>query len=136
MEKFQFFDQNPLEKSQFFFDFFILESKSTFFSFYNIVKHICWLILPKIKRWKKFQIIDQNHGPLEKYQFLDFFNFVILESKNAFFLSRTSSNTFSCLILPKIKGWKNFKFLTKAMDLPLWKNPDFFSFFNFLFFVV
>ena len=73
-----------------------------------------------------FQIIDQNHGPLDKYQFLDFFNFVILESKNAFFLSRTSSNTFSCLILPKIKGWKNFKFLTKAVDLPLWKNPDFF----------
>ena len=118
MEKFQFFDQNPLEKSQFIFDFliFFLEYRQT---------HLL-TDFAKNKKMNKFQIIDQNHGPLEKYQFLNFFNFVILESKNPLFLSRTSSNIFSCLILPKIKGWKNFKFLTKAMDLPLWKNPDFF----------
>ena len=87
----------------------------------------------KNKKMKKFQIIDQNHGPLEKYQFLDFFNFVILESKNAFFLSRISSNTFSCLILPKIERWNNFKFLTKTMDFSLWKNLSFSIFFLFLF---
>ena len=126
MEKFQFFDQNPLEKSQFFFDFLILESKNTFFFFLEYRQTHLLTDFAKNKKMNKFQIIDQNHGPLEKYQFLNFFNFVILESKNPFFLSRTSSNTFSCLILPKIKGWKNFKFLTKAMDLPLWKNPDFF----------
>ena len=40
---------------------------------------------------EKFQIFDENHGatPLEKLsRFFDFFNFLILESKNSFFLSR------------------------------------------------
>ena len=48
------------------------------------------------KKMEKIQIVDQNHGPtpLEKYQIFDFLNFVILESKNTFFLSRISSNTF------------------------------------------
>ena len=132
MENFQIFDQNhrltPLEKSQFCFDCLILESKNTFFFLEYRQTHLL-ADFAKNKKMKKFQIIDQNHGPVQKYQFLDFFNFVILESKNAFFLSRTSSNTFSCLILPKIKGWKNFKFSTKAIDLPLWKNPDFFLLF-------
>ena len=76
MEKFQFFDQNPLEKSQFFFDFliFFLEYRQT---------HLL-TDFAKNKKMNKFQIIDKNHGPLEKYQFLDFFNFVILESKCLF----------------------------------------------------
>ena len=44
----------------------------------------------KKKKKEKIQIFDQNHGPtpLEKYQIFDFLNFVILESKNTFFLSR------------------------------------------------
>jgi len=39
---------------------------------------------------EQFYIFDQNHGltPWEKSWFFDFFNFLILESKNAFFLSR------------------------------------------------
>ena len=59
----------------------------------------------------KFQIIDQNHGltPLDNYQIFAFFNFVILESKNAFFLSRISSNTFSWQNLSKIKKMEKFQ---------------------------
>ena len=54
----------------------------------------------KNKRWEKIQIFDQNYGPtpLEKFSFFGFFDFLILESKKAFFLPRISSNTFSCLI--------------------------------------
>ena len=43
----------------------------------------------KNKKMEKFPIFYQNHGlsPLEKSRFLDFFNFVMLESKKAFFPS-------------------------------------------------
>ena len=92
--------------------------------------------LDKNKNMEKFQTFYQNHGltPLEKSLLFYFFNFLILESKNAFFPSKILSNRFSCLILPKIKRWKNFKFLTKTMDQPLWKNPSF-SIFLFLLFL-
>ena len=64
MEKFQFFDQNPLEKSQFFFDFlnFFLEYRQT---------HLL-TDFAKNKKMNKFQIIDQNHGPLENINFWTF----------------------------------------------------------------
>ena len=125
MEKFPIFDRNhrltSLEKSQFFnfFDFLILESKNTFFSFQNIIKHILLADFANNKKMENFQIFDQNHGvtPLEKCQFLDFLTFCFSQYKKAFFfVSRILSNTFSFLILPKIKRWKNFKFFIKTMD--------------------
>ena len=63
------------------------------FSFQNIIKHI---FLPYIaKKKKKLEILpfmDQNHGltPQEKRQFLDFFDFLFLQPRKAFFHSRIS----------------------------------------------
>ena len=42
-----------------------------------------------------------------------------------FFLTRTFPDTFSWSILHKIQTWRNLKFLTKTMDLSLWKNFNF-----------
>ena len=124
MEIFQIFDQNhgltPLEKSQFLtvltFRFFIV--KKTFFISRISLNGFCQLILTIIKRWKNFKFLTKNHGltPLEKFLFLAFLTFCFLQSKKAFFLSRISSNTFCLLILPKMKSWKNFKFMIKTMD--------------------
>ena len=50
--------------------FFVLEYRKTPFS---------WPILPKKKKnVEKRPIFDQNHGPLEKCQVFDFFNFLML----------------------------------------------------------
>ena len=63
------------------------------------------------------------------------FLFFITSIQKLFFLSRILSNTFSFLILPKIRRWKNFKFFfIKTMDYPHWKNPDSLTFSTFWFF--
>ena len=82
-----------------------------------------WPIFLKKKRCKKFKVFDQNHGPtpLEKYQTFKFFNFVILECKNAFFLSRGQTH---------FPGLFCLKYNT-----PLEKSW-FFDFFNFLFLII
>ena len=50
---------------------------------------------------------------------------MFLWSLKASFLCRTSANSFSKSIFDKRKIWKNFNFLTKIMDYPLWKNDNF-----------
>ena len=65
---------------------------------------------------EKFQIFDKNHGPtpLEKLSRLfDFFNFLILESKNSFSLSRII--IVKHMLLADFAKNKNI-FLTKTMD--------------------
>ena len=66
----------------------ILGSKKAFFPFLNIFKHVFLFGFDKNKNMEKFPIFDRNHRlitPLEKSQFFNFFNFLILESKNTFF---------------------------------------------------
>ena len=91
----------PLKKSQIF-NFFVLSIFIVLEHFFlsriwsnTLIFFLAYLSLKK--KMEKIQIVDQNHGPtpLEKYQIFDFLNFVILESKNTFFLSRISSNTIS-----------------------------------------
>ena len=84
---------------------------------------------------EKWPFFDQNDGltPLEKSQFFDFLNFLFLQARKAFFRSRISQNTFSWLILPKEKRWKNGHFLTKTMGNPFGKISIFLHFLNFLF---
>ena len=67
------------------------------------MKHILLVDFAKNKNVEKS--FDQNHGltPLEKYQNFNFFNFVILESKHAIFLSTITTKTFSRPIYPTIK---------------------------------
>ena len=93
MGKWPFFDQNhglsPLEKAQFFDfstvcfyrldrHFFVLEYRK---------KHCLGLYCLKKKKTEKWQFLDQNHGltRLEKSQFFDFFNYLFLQDRQAFF---------------------------------------------------
>ena len=112
----------------------ILESKNALFlSRIIIVKHIQLADFAKNKNLENFQIFDRNHGLtlLEKSRFFDFFNFLILESKTLFFLSRILSNTFCWLfLLPKIKGWK-VPFFYQNHGVTPWKNADSFTFLTF-----
>ena len=73
---------------------------------------------------------------MEKYQNFNFFNFVILESKNAFFLSTITTKTFSRPIYPTIKRWKKIPIFYQNHGLTPLKKSWFFDFLNFLFFIV
>ena len=85
---------------------------------------------------KKLQRFDQNHGlsPLQKCQFCLLFKSMFILSRKAFFLTRTSPNTFTGCIVHKTKRSQNFQFLTKTMDKPLGKNANFVGFWNRCFF--
>ena len=98
MEKWPIFGQNHgltlLEKSQFFdiFNLVFLQPRKAFFPSRILLKDIFLpFIIFKLKR-EKWPIFCQNHGltPLEKSQFFDFFNFVFLQPRKAFFRSRIS----------------------------------------------
>ena len=82
------------------------------------------------KRVEKLTFFDQNHWltPLKKFQFFNFFKLLFLWCRKMFFHSRLSWNTFSWLFWPTIKEWRNWHFLTKTIDLPLWKNFNFSTF--------
>ena len=62
--------------------FFVLEDRKGYFSVLHCLK----------KKKEKWPFLDQNHGltPLQKGQFFDFFNFLFLLLRQAFFRSRTS----------------------------------------------
>ena len=64
---------------------------------------------------------------------LSFYIDVFHLSRIACFPSKTAPNTFSKLIWPKQEGWRNFKLLTKTMDLQFWKNVSFATFSNWCF---
>ena len=112
----------------------MLESKKAFFPSQNVFKHLS--DFDKNKNMEKFPIFDRNHRltPLEKSQFFNFFDFLILESKNTFFLSRISSNTFCWLILPIIKKMENFQVFDQNHGGNLfWKNANIWTFLTFCF---
>ena len=84
----------PLEKCLFFDDlnFLFLYSGKAFLRSRISLKRFSWPILPKKKSFKKRLFLDQNHGltPLQKCQFFDFLNFLILYPTKEFFRSRIS----------------------------------------------
>ena len=77
------------------------------------------------KELEKWPCLDQNHGltPLEKCQFFDFLNFLLLQRRKAFFRSRISEKTFSWPIFQN-KMLEKWPFLDEKCQ--------FFDFFNFL----
>ena len=85
MGKWPIFDQNhgltPLEKCQFidFLKFWFYSLERRFFVLEYRKTHFRGLYCLKIKE-RKMANFDQNHGltPLEKFQFLDFLNFLFL----------------------------------------------------------
>ena len=98
LEKWPFLDQNdgltPSEKCQFFdfCNFLFFKPRQAFFRSRISSKIFSWPILPKKKKLEKWPFLDQNQGltPLEKCQFFDFLNFLILQPRKAFFRSRIS----------------------------------------------
>ena len=111
LEKWLVFGQNhglnPLEKCQFldFLNFLFLQLRKAFFGSRISLKTFSWPILPKKTMFEKWPFLSQNHGltPLEKCEFFDVLNFLFLQLRKAFFLSRISLKKFSRPILPKKK---------------------------------
>ena len=98
LEKWPVLDQSqgltPFEKCQFsdFLHFLFLQPKKAFFRPRIFLNKFYWPILLKKKKMEKWPFLDQNHGltPLEKFQFVTFFNFLFLLLRKAFFRSRIS----------------------------------------------
>ena len=87
---------NPLEKINVNFSTFSTSSFYTLetrFFFSRISKNtFSRPKLPRKKKMEKWLFLDKNHGltPLEKCQCFDFFNFLFLKLRKAFFGSRIS----------------------------------------------
>ena len=73
---------NPFGKTSIFrlFQLPVFIAYKGIFSFKNIVKDIFLAYIALKKKLEKWPFLDQNHGltPLEKCQFFDFLNFLIL----------------------------------------------------------
>ena len=92
-------------------------------------------ILPKKKKLKKRPFLDQNHGltPLEKYQFLDFWNFLFYSLEKPFFVLEYRKTHYPGLYCRKKKGSKKWPFLDQNHGLTRLEKCQFFDFLNFLF---
>ena len=86
---------------------------------------------------KELQLFDQNHGlsPLQKCQFCLLFKSTFVLFRKAYFLTRTSPNTFSGCIFHKTKRKQNFKFLTKNHGLSPLQKCQFCGFLKAMFFL-
>ena len=65
---------------------------------------------------------------LEKCQFFDFFNFLFLLPRNAFFRSRISWKTFYLALLSKKKKFQKWPIFEQNHGLTFWKNVNFSTF--------
>ena len=83
---------------------------------------------------EKWSFLDQNYGltPLEKFQFFDFFDFLFLYPRKAFFPSRISYRHFPGLYCLK-KKFEKWPFLDQNHGLTRLQKCQFFDFLNFLF---
>ena len=96
----------------------------------------CLILRKNNKNMEKFPIFDRNQRltPLEKSQFFNFFDFLILECKNTFFLSRILSNTFCWLVLPITKKMENFQIFDQNHRVTSLEKCQFLDFLTFCFF--
>ena len=85
---------------------------------------------------EKWPYWDQNHGltPFEKLQFFDFWNFLILLPRKAFFQSRISKESFSRPIF-NIKKFEKRPVLDQNDGLNPLENLQFFDILYFLHFL-
>ena len=86
---------------------------------------------------KKLQLFDQNHGlsPLQKCQFCLLFKSMLILSRKACFLTRTSPNTFSGSILHKTKRSQKFQIFDQNHGLTPLQKCQFCGFFKPMFFL-
>ena len=84
---------------------------------------------------KKLQLFDQNDGlsHFQKCQVCLLLKSMLILSRKACFLSRTSRNTFSERILHKTKRSQNFQFLTKNHGLTPLQKCQFCAFWKAMF---
>ena len=123
LKTYSLLDQNhgltPLEKCGFFAFLRLLFQKSSkgFFFLEYRKKHFPGLHCLKKKNYENWPLLDQNHGltSLEKCQFFDFFNFLFLSPRKAFFFLEYRKRHFSGLHCLKTKSWKNGRFWTKTI---------------------
>ena len=88
-----------------------------------------WLHLSKnYTCYWKVRFVDQNHGPLQNFDFSTFLKFYFSGLKSIRFYSEYQKTIFTGLICPKTKHGKKLDFNTKTIDKPLWKSSFFFSF--------
>ena len=113
---------NPFAKMSIFrlLELFVFIAQKGAFSFQIIVKVIFLTNIALQKRLEKWPYLDQNHGLtlLEKCPFFDFWNFLFLLPRKAFFHSRISKKLFCRPILNKKKVRKMASFGPKP-----WVNP-------------
>ena len=113
---------NPLGKMSIFrlLELFVFIAQKGAFSFQIIVKVIFLTNIALQKRLEKWPYLDQNHGLtlLQKCQVFDFWNFLFLLPRKAFFHSRISKKLFCRPILNKKKVRKMASFGPKP-----WVNP-------------
>ena len=108
------------------------DSLESIFHFENIVTQISVAFFAKNKKMAKCDLFDRNHGlkPLEKSQFLGFFNlvFVFVIFKGFFFRKNIVKNTFFWTILQKLKLGQTLYFWPKPWTNPFKKIPIFWIF--------
>ena len=128
---------NPFGKMSIFrlFELLVFIAQKGVFSFQNIVQDNFLAYIASKEKVEKWPFLDQNHGltPLEKFNFLDFLNFLFLQATKAFFRSRISYKIFSQLILPKKKDLNKWPYLHQNHGLTSLEKCQFFAFLTFLF---
>ena len=128
---------NPFGKMSIFelLELLVFIAQKAVFSFQNIVKDIFLDYIALKKKLEKWPFLHQNHGltPLEKCQFLDFFNFLFLQPQNALFSFQNILKNFLLSYIALKKKLKKWPFLDQNNGLSPLEKCEFLDFLNFLF---
>ena len=119
------------------FELLVFIAQKGIFSFQNIVKIIFLTTIAEKKMLEKRPYWNQNQGltPQEKCKFFDFWNFLFLLPRKAFFQSRISFSRISHFpnLQCRKKMLEKWPYFDQNHGLTLLKKCQFFEFLNFLF---
>ena len=108
---------NPFGKMSIFrlFGLLVIIAQKGVFWFYNIIKDIFLALIAKKNNLNKWPFLDQKQGltPLEKCQFFDFLDFLLLQPRKAIFVLQYHKRHFPGPYCLKKKSWKNGHFWIK-----------------------
>ena len=116
------------------FELLVFIAQKGIFSFQNIVKIIFLTNIAEKKMLEKWPYWDQNQGltPFEKCKYFDFWNFLFLLPRKAFFNLEYRKSHFPNLQCRK-KMLEKWPYFHQNHGLTLLKKCQFFEFLNFLF---
>ena len=125
----------PLGKCEFFhfFNFFFDNLERRFFVLEYRKRRLAGLYSLKKQRWKNSNFWTKTMAILEKCQFFDLFNFLVLQPKKAFFGFRIQQKIVFWPILPKKKKLEKWPLLDQNHRLTPLQQCQFFDLFKFLF---